>query len=136
MKTTSGSLIDFEIEKGYDEDLGLDRIYSPAAARINVSFASLTSSPQACAAHCIKDDDYRLSFLEGNYITLTNLREEDIARIITENLSLHISVHSTNPHIRGQLLGRTAQRHTGCSPALGCRGNRLSQPNRPLPRHQ
>lgn len=55
----------------------------------------------------VKDDDYRLSFLYGNYITLTNLTEADFQRIERERLSpLYISVHSLDPEIHRQLLGR------------------------------
>jgi len=54
----------------------------------------------------LKDDDYRLSFLYGNYVTLTNLTEEDFKRIIKDRLSpLYISVHATDPKVRSVLLG-------------------------------
>ncbi len=56
----------------------------------------------------IKDDDYRLSFLYGNFITLTNLKDDDFARIGAERLSpLHISVHATNPVVRERLVRST-----------------------------
>ena len=55
----------------------------------------------------VKDEDYRLSFLYGNYITLSNLSEADLARIIKQRLSpLYISVHSVDPEKRQLLLGR------------------------------
>lgn len=54
----------------------------------------------------IRDDDFRLSFLNGCYITLTNLSNQDIQKIVNYRLSpLYISVHSTNPDLRCQLLG-------------------------------
>jgi putative radical SAM enzyme (TIGR03279 family) len=54
----------------------------------------------------LKDDDYRMSFLFGNYITLTNLSSEDRKRIIEQKLSpLYISVHTTNNEIRRKMLG-------------------------------
>ena len=54
----------------------------------------------------VKDDDYRLSFLHGNYITLTDLTEEDLERIETQRLSpLYVSVHATDPALRHALLG-------------------------------
>ncbi|OGW44519.1 MAG: hypothetical protein A2Y66_07730 [Nitrospirae bacterium RBG_13_41_22] len=54
----------------------------------------------------IKDEDYRLSFLYGNYLTLSNLSKEDRRRIIEQRLSpLYISVHSTNKVLRNRLLG-------------------------------
>jgi putative radical SAM enzyme (TIGR03279 family) len=54
----------------------------------------------------IKDEDYRLSFLFGNYLTLTNVHEEEMQRIIDQRLSpLYISVHATEPELRRTLLG-------------------------------
>ena len=53
-----------------------------------------------------KDDDARLSFLTGNYITLTNLSEREIQRIIDLHVSpINVSVHATNPELRAKLLG-------------------------------
>jgi len=55
----------------------------------------------------LKDDDFRLSFLHGNYITLTDLAEPDLARIEEQRLSpLYISVHATDPELRHRLLGQ------------------------------
>lgn len=55
----------------------------------------------------VKDDDYRLSFLHGNYVTLTNLTKKDLTRIIEQRLSpLFVSVHSTDPQLRKKILGR------------------------------
>jgi putative radical SAM enzyme (TIGR03279 family) len=64
--------------------------------------------PDARPTLKVKDDDYRLSFLHGNYITLTNLRDRDIQRIIEQRLSpLYVSVHATDPGLRGLILGRS-----------------------------
>jgi NifB/MoaA-like Fe-S oxidoreductase len=53
-----------------------------------------------------KDDDARLSFLMGNYITLTNLSQEEAQRIIDLRISpINISVHTTNPKLRSMMLG-------------------------------
>ncbi len=55
----------------------------------------------------VKDDDFRLSFLHGNYITLTDLGEAELTRIETQRLSpLYVSVHATEPELRHRLLGR------------------------------
>jgi putative radical SAM enzyme (TIGR03279 family) len=55
----------------------------------------------------VKDDDYRLSFLHGNYITLTNLADRGLDRIIEQALSpLYVSVHATDPLIRAMVMGR------------------------------
>ena len=47
-----------------------------------------------------KDDDARLSFLQGNYVTLTNMTQEDVDRIIEMHLNINVSVHTTNPELR------------------------------------
>src|SRR5881409_2490199 len=55
----------------------------------------------------VKDDDFRLSFLHGNYITLTDLDEAELERIVEQRLSpLYVSVHGTDPALRWELLGR------------------------------
>jgi putative radical SAM enzyme (TIGR03279 family) len=55
----------------------------------------------------VKDDDFRLSFLHGNYITLTDLEEAELGRIEQQRLSpLYVSVHATDPEVRHRLLGR------------------------------
>ena len=81
----------------------------------------LMDSKQSCCNKCIfcfidqmppnmretlyfKDDDARLSFLQGNYVTLTNLSQEDIDRIIQMRLSINISVHTTNPELRCKMM--------------------------------
>ncbi|MCI8307362.1 MAG: DUF512 domain-containing protein [Lachnospiraceae bacterium] len=95
-----------EIEKEYDEELGIE------------FENSLMSEYKSCSNKCIfcfidqmppgmrktlyfKDDDSRLSFLQGNYITLTNMNDDDIQRIIEMKLApINISVHTTNPQLR------------------------------------
>lgn len=53
----------------------------------------------------LKDDDYRLSFLYGNFTTLTRFTESDLERVITERLSpLHVSIHATDPEVRSAML--------------------------------
>ncbi|MEJ5251113.1 MAG: DUF512 domain-containing protein [Chthonomonadetes bacterium] len=55
----------------------------------------------------LMDDDFRLSFLYGNYVTLTNVTEEEFARILEQKLSpMYVSVHATDPDLRGRLLGK------------------------------
>lgn len=51
-----------------------------------------------------KDDDARLSFLQGNYVTLTNMSQEDIDRIIRMKLNINVSVHTTNPELRCRMM--------------------------------
>lgn len=106
----SGECQVFEIEKDYDEPLGV--VFAQAV------FDKL----KLCHNHCIfcfvdqigpnmrpglsiKDDDYRLSFMQGSYITLTNLTKEDFLRIKREHLSpLYVSVHTTNSLLREKML--------------------------------
>ena len=53
----------------------------------------------------LKDDDYRLSFLYGNFTTLTRFTEADLERVVTEGLSpLYVSIHATDPHLRARML--------------------------------
>src|SRR3954462_192027 len=53
----------------------------------------------------LKDDDYRLSFLYGNFTTLTRFTEADLERVIDEHLSpLHVSIHATDPELRAEML--------------------------------
>ncbi|MCK7496023.1 MAG: hypothetical protein MZW92_37515 [Comamonadaceae bacterium] len=55
---------------------------------------------------CVKDEDYRLSFLQGTYVTLTNLKKSELRRIMQQRLSpLYISVHATEPALQERLLG-------------------------------
>ena len=99
-----------EIDKEYDDDLGIE------------FENSLMSDYRSCSNKCIfcfidqmppgmretlyfKDDDSRLSFLQGNYITLTNMQEKDVERIIRMNLApINISVQTTNPELRCKML--------------------------------
>ncbi len=58
----------------------------------------------------VRDDDYRLSFLSGNFVTLTNLGQADIERIVTQHLSpLHVSVHAVDPAVRRRLICPTVE---------------------------
>ena len=99
-----------EIDKDYDDDLGIE------------FDNGLMSDYRSCSNKCIfcfidqmppgmretlyfKDDDSRLSFLQGNYITLTNMTEKDVERIIHMQLApINISVQSTNPELRCKML--------------------------------
>ena len=109
VEKADGELWELEIENEY-EDLG-------------ITFENgLMSDYKSCTNKCIfcfidqmppgmretlyfKDDDSRLSFLQGNYVTLTNMKDKDIDRIIEFKLSpINISVHTTNPKLRCQML--------------------------------
>ncbi|HBT95647.1 MAG TPA: DUF512 domain-containing protein [Coriobacteriia bacterium] len=80
--------------------------------RNNCMFCFMTMLPKGMRAPLyLRDDDYRLSFLQGNFVTLTNMDEYDVARVIEQHLSpLHVSLHSVNPEVRRQLMGRNHAR--------------------------
>ena len=106
----NGEEWELEIEKDPWEDLGI------------VFFGDLMSDYRRCSNACIfcfidqmppgmretlyfKDDDSRLSFLQGNYITLTNMKEKDVERIIRYHMEpMNISVHTTEPELRCMML--------------------------------
>ena len=105
-----GKPYEVSIRKGEYDDLGLE-------------FATaLMDEKRTCGNHCIfcfidqnpkgmrdtiyfKDDDSRLSFLQGSYITLTNLSDEDVDRIIRMHMTVNVSVQTTNPDLRSKMLG-------------------------------
>ncbi len=98
-----------EIQKDEYDDIGLE-------------FETfLMDKKQSCSNKCVfcfidqmppgmretlyfKDDDARLSFLQGNYVTLTNMKQEDIDRIIEMKLNINVSVHTTNPDLRVKMM--------------------------------
>ena len=110
IEDNNGEEWDYEIEKDENEDIGL------------VFEQELMDNARSCANKCIfcfmdqlppnvrdtlvfKDDDFRLSFMTGNYVTLTNSGYRDLDRIIEYHLSpINISVHATNPAIRCMML--------------------------------
>ena len=105
----NGKLIEKSVKKSEYDDLGME-------------FESfLMDNKQSCTNKCIfcfidqmppnmretlyfKDDDARLSFLQGNYVTLTNLNDDDIERIIKMRLNINVSVHTTNPELRCKMM--------------------------------
>ena len=100
----------FEVEKDADEDLGIvfddglmDEYHS---CRNKCIFCFIDQMPPGMRRTLyFKDDDERLSFLQGNYITLTNLGEHDIQRIIDYHLSpINISIHTMDPELRCRML--------------------------------
>ena len=105
----NGEIWIYEVEKEYDEDIG-------------IVFEGIIDKPKSCHNKCIfcfidqlpsgmretlyfKDDDTRLSFLQGNFVTLTNLSEREINRIIKYRISpINVSVHTTDPELRKMML--------------------------------
>jgi len=78
----------------------------------NCSFCFMKQLPPGLRpALYIRDDDYRLSFLQGNFITLTNIDDAEVARIIEQRLSpLHVSFHAIDPAVRERLIGPRQKR--------------------------
>ncbi|HUU47024.1 MAG TPA: DUF512 domain-containing protein [Acidobacteriota bacterium] len=96
-----------EVEKDPDADLGIE--FEPDPIRIckaNCDFCFVRQQPKRMRRTLyIKDDDYRLSFLHGNFVTLTNMTDEDYARIFEQRLSpLYVSVHATDDEVRRRFL--------------------------------
>jgi putative radical SAM enzyme (TIGR03279 family) len=114
IKKQDGTVWEFDIEKDQDEDLGI------------VFNQVIFDQVKACRNHCMfcfvdqlppdlrkplyfKDDDYRYSFLYGNFVTLTNLEEKDWQKIINLRLSpLYVSVHSLSPEVRVRIFNNPA----------------------------
>ena len=110
IRKPNGEEWELEIEKDPEEELGMQ------------FGSSLMDEYQSCHNRCIfcfidqmppgmrdtlyfKDDDTRLSFLQGNYVTLTNMKDEDLDRIIQYKLApINISVQTTNPELRVRML--------------------------------
>lgn len=106
-----GSRSTVTVEKDEDEELGL------------VFSESLLDRPKACSNRCLfcfidqlprgmrptlyfKDDDPRLCFLNGNFVTLTNIDDEEFSRLLSYRLSpLNVSVHATDPELRERMMG-------------------------------
>lgn len=99
-----------EIEKDEDEDLGIvfqnGLMDEYRSCRNKCMFCFIDQMPPGMRETLyFKDDDSRLSFLQGNYITLTNMSDKDVDRIIKYKLSpINISVHTTNPELRCTML--------------------------------
>lgn len=106
----SGELIEYEIENPYMEDLGINfpnMLFDKAHSCHNKCiFCFIDQMPKGMRDTLyFKDDDARLSFLYGNYVTLTNMKEADIDRLIEYRISpVNISVHTTNPELRREML--------------------------------
>ena len=99
-----------EIDKGYDEDLGITfengLMDDYRSCHNKCIFCFIDQMPKGMRDTLyFKDDDSRLSFLQGNYVTLTNMSDEDVDRIIRYNLSpINVSFQTTNPELRCRML--------------------------------
>ena len=127
VRKADGEEWELEIEKEYEEDLGIE-------------FENgLMDDYRSCSNKCIfcfidqlpkgmrktlyfKDDDSRLSFLQGNYVTLTNMSDADVERIITYRLEpVNISFHTMNPELRCRMLQvRNKRQRPHCLQSFRC----------------
>ncbi len=109
--TDKGKIKLKKIKKGEYEELGLNfetyLMDKKQRCRNKCIFCFIDQLPEGMRESLyFKDDDSRLSFLFGNYITLTNLSEREIERIIKMHISpINISVHTTNPELRVKMMG-------------------------------
>ncbi|MDO4282426.1 MAG: DUF512 domain-containing protein [Clostridia bacterium] len=111
-----GTIEIYEIEKDESEDLGIifesELIDEPRSCYNKCIFCFMEQLPDNVRETLIfKDDDYRLSFFSGNYITMTNMKDIDVDRIIRYRLSpINISIHATDEKVRCMMLNN---RHAG-----------------------
>lgn len=110
-----GELLSYETERDYDKRLGIE--FAHPTFDIDIRRCNnlcefcfvLQTAPRMRRTLYIKDDDYRYSFLQGHFVTLTNLSDEDWARIEEQRLSpLYVSVHATEVELRRKLLRNPA----------------------------
>jgi putative radical SAM enzyme (TIGR03279 family) len=103
-----GESVIYEIEKDPGEGLGIVPASDPVRQCANKCvFCFIDGNPDGSRQSLfLKDDDFRLSFTYGSYVTLTNLGERGFQRLIDQRLSpLYVSVHATEPAVRERLLG-------------------------------
>lgn len=109
-KKVNGEEWELEIEKDYDEDLGIEfengLMDDYKSCQNKCIFCFIDQMPEGMRDTLyFKDDDSRLSFLQGNYVTLTNMKEADLQRIINYKLEpINVSVQTTNPELRCMML--------------------------------
>ncbi len=110
VQKADGELLLFDIEKDEDEDLGLDfanpMLDDCRNCHNRCVFCFIDQLPAGMRSSLyLKDDDLRLSFLTGNYVTLTNITDVELDRIIEYRFSpLNISVHATDPAVRRRMM--------------------------------
>ena len=105
-----GTELDVQVPKRAGEPLGVE-VQSAVFDRVRTcdnhcEFCFIYQLPKGMRRSLyLKDDDYRLSFLYGNFTTLTRFTESDFERVVTERLSpLHVSIHATDHHVRNRML--------------------------------
>lgn len=113
---TDGGTYPCTLERESGEDWGLDFtdvLFDGIRTCVNAcQFCFMGMLPEDMRPSLtLRDDDYRLSFLQGNFVTLTNLTDDDVERIIACSLEpMNVSIHAISPEVRRSLIGRNAQR--------------------------
>jgi putative radical SAM enzyme (TIGR03279 family) len=108
-RSSGGKTLRIQVENDYESDIGLrfepDKI---KVCRNKCIFCFIHQQPKGLRRSLyLRDDDFRLSFTHGNFISLSNLSEDDFQRIIKQRLSpLYVSVHSTDDDLRNRLFGK------------------------------
>lgn len=111
-----GDTYEVEIKKGEYEDIGLEfetpLMDEKHSCKNGCIFCFIDQNPKGLRESLyFKDDDSRLSFIHGNYVTLTNMTQQDVDRIIKMRMSpINISVHTTNPELRVKMM---KNKHSG-----------------------
>ena len=111
IRDRQGSVHTVKVRKPEYEELGLEfdtyLMDKEKSCRNKCVFCFIDQLPEGMReSRYFKDDDSRLSFLFGNYVTLTNLSEHEISRIIKMHISpINVSVHTTNPELRVRMMG-------------------------------
>ena len=110
MKAKQGDIVDLEIEKDLNEQLGMsldDSVQlNPIVCKNKCKFCFVDQLPKGLRKTLyVKDDDYRLSFVSGSFVTMTNVGQHELDRIVKLQLSpLYISVHAFTPSIKTKLI--------------------------------
>lgn len=110
LKTKDNKIKTIELERKLGEELGIEFkeivFDGLKQCKNNCIFCFVKQQPENMRASLNQmDDDYRFSFLQGSFVTLTNLETKEIQRIIDKNLSpINISVHTTNPELRVEMM--------------------------------
>tara|TARA_B100001750_G_C15499428_1_gene596198 strand:+ start:266 stop:1558 length:1293 start_codon:yes stop_codon:yes gene_type:complete len=103
----NGELKDFQIEKDFDDDLGVElEEFKIRSCANDCIFCFVDQNPKGMREGMyFRDGDFRLSYLHGHYVTMTNMGEKELNRIVEQKLSpLFISVHATGVDLRKELL--------------------------------
>jgi putative radical SAM enzyme (TIGR03279 family) len=104
----NGKNMTFHVTRKHGKEFGIDiKPFKVMTCKNNCVFCFVKQLPKGLRKTLyVKDEDYRMSFLYGNYITLSSMTKEDKRRIVEQKLSpLYISVHATNRSVRNRLLG-------------------------------